>query len=147
MAREGSRETSHLATKFGRSITVLPDLDGDGTADLAVGAIRDDQGGPDRGTLWLLFMNPDGSVADEQKLSPVGALDAGDELGTDVALLGDLDVDGSPELAVGARLDEDGGEDSGAVWIVSVPEPTADHGIVAGIAALLALARVRGRVR
>lgn len=33
------------------------DLDGDGVGDLAVGAVRDDDGGGDRGAVWLLFLD------------------------------------------------------------------------------------------
>jgi hypothetical protein len=34
------------------------DLDGDGLTDLAVGTHMDDDGGTDRGAVWLLFLNP-----------------------------------------------------------------------------------------
>jgi hypothetical protein len=40
---------------FGISVTSMGDLDGDGVVDLAVGAYRDDDGGSDRGAVWLLF--------------------------------------------------------------------------------------------
>ena len=43
---------------FGRLVVALGDLDADGTGDLAVGAIADDDGGPDRGAVWILFLDP-----------------------------------------------------------------------------------------
>jgi hypothetical protein len=42
---------------FGSSLASLGDLDGDGVADLAVGAIGDDDGGTSRGAVWVLLLN------------------------------------------------------------------------------------------
>ncbi len=42
---------------FGSSVASLGDLDGDGVADLAVGAWWDDDGGGDRGAVWVLFLD------------------------------------------------------------------------------------------
>ncbi len=54
---------------FGSSVASLGDLDGDGVGDLAVGAFGDDDGGPDHGAAWVLFLNPDGTVKAHQKIS------------------------------------------------------------------------------
>jgi len=40
---------------FGSAIAPLGDTDGDGQDDLAVGAPKDDDGGEDRGAVWVLF--------------------------------------------------------------------------------------------
>jgi FG-GAP repeat protein len=111
--------------RFGTALAVLGDLDGDGTTDLAVGAETDDDGGTVRGAVWILFLKPDGTVASEQKINAFhggfgGALDFLDFFGCSLAALGDLDGDGTVELAVGATHDDDGGEDQGAVWILSL---------------------------
>jgi len=108
---------------FGRSVSSIGDLDGDRTADLAVSAIGDDDGGEDRGAVWVLFLAPDGTVASHQKISAAaggftGTLDDQDLFGAGVASLGDLDCDGHADLAVGARGDDDGGATRGAVWIL-----------------------------
>jgi len=108
---------------FGRSVASLGDLDGDDVNDIAVGAPDDDDGGGDRGAVWILFMNASGTVKSFQKISSTaggfaGALDNGDEFGSSVASVGDLDGDGVVDLAVGAIADDDGGTDRGAVWIV-----------------------------
>ncbi|MBL8745195.1 MAG: FG-GAP repeat protein [Phycisphaerae bacterium] len=109
--------------QFGRAVASLGDVDGDGVDDLAVGAVLDDDGGADRGAVWVLFMNSDGSVRAEQKISSTdggfsGALDNGDRFAMSVAGLGDLDGDGVVDLAVGARGDDDGGTNRGAVWVL-----------------------------
>ncbi|MCH8315735.1 MAG: FG-GAP repeat protein, partial [Planctomycetes bacterium] len=99
---------------FGSPVASLGDLDGDGVGDLAVGAFADDDGGLDRGAVWVLFMNTDGTVKSHQKISATqggftGTLDDGDKFGHSAASLGDLDGDGVGDLAVGATSDGDGG--------------------------------------
>lgn len=111
------------ADLFGRSVAYIGDLDADGISELAVGAYYDDDGGMDRGAVWVLFMNGDGTVKIHQKISGTaggfsGLLDDGDLFGIGVAALGDLDSDGNADLAVGALNDDDGGTDRGAVWVL-----------------------------
>ena len=108
---------------IGRSVASLGDLDGDGVADLAVGAHTDGDGGSRRGAVWVLFLERDGTIRSHQKISSTqggfaGALDDGDQFGCSLAPLGDLDGDGIPDLAVGARSDDDGGPGRGAVWVL-----------------------------
>ena len=55
---------------FGRSVAAIGDLDGDGVTEVAVGAPGSTDGGSFRnGSLWILFLNADGTVKDEQKIS------------------------------------------------------------------------------
>jgi hypothetical protein len=49
---------------FGLSVASPGDLDGDGNADLVVGASNDDDGGTDRGALWVLFLHGSGLFVD-----------------------------------------------------------------------------------
>jgi hypothetical protein len=108
---------------FGRAVTAIGDLNGDTILDIAVGAPGDDDGGSDRGAVWVLFLRQDGTVMDEAKISDQdgnfdGDLDDGDRFGTALALLEDLDGDGIPDIAVGAPGDDDDSPDTGAVWIL-----------------------------
>lgn len=108
---------------FGSSLAAIGDLDADGVSELAVGAFFDDDGGGDRGAVWVLFMNADGTVRAHQKISSsaggfAGALDDNDQFGISLAALGDRDGDGVLDLGVGAYLDDDGGPDRGAAWLL-----------------------------
>ncbi|MCH7868994.1 MAG: FG-GAP repeat protein [Myxococcales bacterium] len=112
-----------LSDGFGNGVTGLGDLDGDGVEDVAVAASGDDDGGTDRGAVWILFLNTDGTVKSQQKISDTqggftGTLSDGDLFGHEVASLGDLDGDMVGDLAVGAVRDDGGGLDRGAVWIL-----------------------------
>ncbi len=108
---------------FGFSVASLGDLDGDGVGDLAVGAYEDDDGGGNRGAVWVLFLNRNGTVKEHQKISDTeggftGMLDNKDWFGVSAVSLGDLDGDGVGDLAVGAWADDDGGINRGAVWVL-----------------------------
>ena len=109
--------------RFGRSVTSIGDFDGDGVRDLAVGARADDDGGLDRGAVWILFLNSDGTVKSEQKISDTqggfnGILDNADLFGVNVESMEDLDGDGVTDIAVCSFWDDDGGLNRGAVWIL-----------------------------
>ncbi len=109
--------------EFGVAVASLGDVDGDGVPDLAVGSRADDDGGPDRGAVWVLFLNTDGTVRAHQKISAgaggfTGRLDRSDRFGVSLAALGDLDGDGVVDMAVGASGDDDGSTNRGAVWVL-----------------------------
>ncbi|MBT5590483.1 MAG: choice-of-anchor D domain-containing protein, partial [Gemmatimonadetes bacterium] len=108
---------------FGGNLASVGDLDGDGAEDIAVGAVWDDDGGSARGAIWILFLNTDGTVKAEQKISDTvggftGVLDDDDSFGTSVTNLADLDGDGIVDIATGAPKDDDGGTNRGAAWIL-----------------------------
>jgi hypothetical protein len=108
---------------FGDSICSMGDLDNDGVVDISVGASYDEDGGGDHGAVWVLFLNTNGTVKSHQKISATqggftGTLSIGDFFGRSVCSPGDLDNDGVEDMVVGAQGDDDGGNGSGAVWVL-----------------------------
>jgi hypothetical protein len=108
--------------RFGRSVTEISDLNGDGVPDLAVGATGDDTGGADRGAVYILFMKASGTVSATQKIADntggFGQLTNLDDFGRSVTGISDLNEDSVPDLAVGAIGDDTGGTSRGAVHIL-----------------------------
>lgn len=106
---------------FGGSLASLGDLDGDGITDLAVGAERSDEGESNRGSVYVLFLNANGTVKNYSQITNGSggiSLANGDYFGRSVASVGDLDGDGVTDLAVGAYLDDSGGSNRGAVHVL-----------------------------
>lgn len=110
----------------------LGDINGDGRPDLAISANLAEHGGPDSGAVYVLFGRPPGSgLAREFDLASLLAANGGDgsrgfvvigsanqQLGDAVSPAGDLNGDGLIDLAIGARFDDSGGADAGAVYLV-----------------------------
>ena len=106
--------------RFGTSVSSLGDLDGDEVTDLAVGAQQSQSGY--RGAVHVLLMNSNGTVKSAQKIANgVGGgptLARFDRFGSSLSSVGDIDGDGVPDLAVGARGDNTGGFNRGAVHLL-----------------------------
>jgi len=108
---------------FGTSVTNISDLDKDGIQDIAVGASYDGDGHSYAGAIWILFMNGDGTVKDQQKISATegeftGELEYYDMFGKSLTSIGDFNSDGTEDIAVGSWWDDDGETDRGAVWLL-----------------------------
>lgn len=119
---------------FGYSVAPIGDLDSDGVQDLAVGMILDDDNddgydSTNTGAIWLLYLNPDGTVKSYRKISDtkggdlVPDLDESDHFGTSLELVRDYNNDGIHDLAVGAHFDDDGGKAHGAFYILFLNHP------------------------
>ena len=108
---------------FGHDIESIGDIDGDGVSDIAIGSPYDDDGGESHGAVYILFLNSDGTVKDSQKISSTEGnfkeiLDPYDAFGRAISNIGDFDGNGVSDIAVGAYHDDDGGYNTGAVYIL-----------------------------
>lgn len=114
----------NTSDRYGGAIASIGDLNGDGVADLVVGAPLDEAGvSAAAGAIFIHFMNTDGSIDSSVKIGqgttngPSG-LGPNDQYGTSVACIGDLDGDGVQDILVGAAVDEAGATSNvGAVFI------------------------------
>jgi len=101
----------------GNSVSSAGDVDGDGFADLLIGARLADTGGADAGAAYLLFGIPGGT-------EPLSGADAiflgesdGDNAGFRVSTAGDVDGDGYDDLLITAIYNDAGGADAGAAYL------------------------------
>lgn len=125
----------NVGDRFGNSVRSIGDLDQNGAIDLAVGAPGDDDGGTDIGAVWILFRHPDGWVINERKINRFEGnftidLGANDGLAERIATIGDLNGDGTVDLAVSVPRDDDGGSDRGGFYTIFLeycPAPSGDY--------------------
>lgn len=106
-------KTGSTGDRFGEAVCIA-DFDGDGFSDLLVGAPRFDNGaaGSDQGRVTLYF-GPGLSSS-----TTFTGLHVGDRLGDGLANLGDIDGNGTEDVAMSAPgFDGSAGADSGRVYI------------------------------
>lgn len=108
----------------GGSVSGAGDVNGDGLADVIVGARYADPGGDSyAGETYVVFGRPGGGVVDLATLGSGGfridGIDPGDESGISVSGAGDVNGDGLADLIVGADGGDPGGDSSaGEVYVV-----------------------------
>lgn len=95
------------------------DQDGDGSLDLWVGVPGRDDGGPERGAVYVLHGPVSGAVAIRDLVPVLRGTADGAHFGAAIAAGADLDGDGSHDVAAGAWGVADGASDRvGAVYVL-----------------------------
>ncbi len=99
----------------------MGDVNGDGIDDLMVGGPAHTGQGADSGAAYVQY----GPVTADMDLVSADVRiygdAAGDEVGTSVAIAGDMDGDGYIDIALGAPGDDDAGTDAGAAYLFNGP--------------------------
>ena len=106
---------------FGWSVSGAGDVNGDGYADMIVGAPLDDNNGPNSG-MARVFSGLDGSVLytfDGDRSGISDAVFSGDQFGIEVSGAGDVNGDGYADLIVGIPLHDNNGTNSGGARVFS----------------------------
>ncbi|MFH1466700.1 MAG: MopE-related protein [Pseudomonadota bacterium] len=103
----------------GCSVSGAGDVNADGYGDILIGAKRSDGGGVDSGAGYLILgaaSLPGGSLSapDARYLGE----NADDMAGFSVSRAGDVDADGFDDFLLGAYLNDEGGMDAGAAYLV-----------------------------
>ena len=105
--------------QVGSALSVAPDIDGDGGADLVIGAAREDSGGSDAGAAYIILGAPTGTLDLLNASARIQGDAADEQLGSSVAGLGDVDGDGSGDVLLGAPFADVGGDkDNGEAWLM-----------------------------
>jgi hypothetical protein len=106
----------------GQAASPAGDVDGDGFADLLVGAIGDDEGGTNAGAIYLVYGPVHGTLG---LASAAGAKFVGEEASDQAGYLsrssGDMDADGFDDIFVGACYNAEGGSRAGANYVIYGP--------------------------
>ncbi|MCB9777299.1 MAG: FG-GAP repeat protein [Alphaproteobacteria bacterium] len=95
------------------------DLDNDGRADVAIGALMSDLGGTDSGGAWLWYSPAAGTLTiDDADLAIIPEV-ARDEAAASLAFAGNVNGDCCSDLLIGATEADRGGSGSGAAYLLT----------------------------
>jgi hypothetical protein len=111
-------ESNQAVSEFGTSVASAGDVNGDGYADVIVGANFYDSGQTDEGAAFV-FLGSATGIADGSPSTALAQLEsnqAHSDFGRSVAGAGDVNGDGYDDVIVGARL-YDAGQGGGAAFI------------------------------
>ncbi len=123
----------------GRSVSGAGDVNGDGFADLLVGAYGADPNGSYSGAAYVVFGGETVGSGGSVELGTLTGSDgfrlngaaANDRAGTAVSGAGDVNGDGFADLLVGARYADPNGSNSGAAYVVFGGATVGSGGTVA----------------
>ena len=99
----------------------MGDFDGDGLADLLIAAQYHDSGGTNAGAVYVVGGSVTGSLDLSLAATRFIGEEANDEAGSALRFAGDTDGDGSEDLLIGARFNDNGASDAGTIYLILGP--------------------------
>ncbi len=102
------------ADYFGSALGTAGDVNGDGYADVVVGAYWNDAGGTNAGRAYVYY---GGWRADNTADMILTGRSANDQFGQAVGTAGDVNGDGFADVIVGASMNDGAGTDAGAAYV------------------------------
>jgi len=118
---DGTLIGNSASSLTGYSVAIAGDTNGDGYADVLVGAPEEASAGNLSGTVYLV----QGPISGSMYLTSADAIFAAenndDYLGSAVSTAGDVDDDGRDDVLLGANKDDFNASDSGAAYIMLSP--------------------------
>ncbi|MCE7063334.1 FG-GAP-like repeat-containing protein [Dyadobacter sp. CY343] len=123
-------ESNQAEAQFGYSVASAGDVNGDGYADVIVGAMFYDNGQSNEGAAFV-YPGSQTSIA-ETAISTLESNQAGAQLGSNVASAGDVNGDGYSDVIVGAITYDNGNVDEGGafVWVGGGSGDYLDAGLI-----------------
>jgi uncharacterized protein (TIGR03382 family) len=104
--------------QVGSAVAGNGDFDGDGHADILVGAPYADTGASDSGSVGMFLSPSAGSTTLSAADATYYGAAASDGAGWSIDFAGDVDGDGYDDLLIGAPFSNSGGADSGAAYLI-----------------------------
>jgi len=116
--------------RSGSSVSGAGDVNGDGLADLIIGAYRADPNGNESGQSYVVFGKTDSATVNLDNLGDGGffinGIDGFDRSGVSVSGAGDVNGDGIADLIIGAPDGNDGGADAGEAYVIFGKDTSVD---------------------
>jgi hypothetical protein len=108
-------ESNQVDARLGHALSSAGDVNGDGFADVAIGAYQYDKGSSNEGAVFIHYGSPTGIQS-----APALTLESDQaeaNFGISVACAGDVNGDGFADLIAGARYYSKGQNHEGAAWV------------------------------